>query len=108
MASQTRDPSNSYAHLGALYLGDLVPMLRAPVKADFESQVLMLHNTKPELAGALRQISDGTSTLVDIAKWVQLQLWGIDWYERPDVADVLEDAAGFDWQQPDDLKAVGA
>lgn len=104
MAGQTSDPSNPYAHLGALYLGNVVPMLRALVKADFESQAL-LHNAKPELAEALRQISNGTSTLVDIAKWVQLQLAGIDWRERPDVAGLLEDAGGFDWQQSHEREA---
>ncbi len=66
-----------------LYLGDIVPVLRVLVKAEFEAYTLQHYNTDPELEDAIAELAAGATQLVDVGKWVQARIWGFDWYQRP-------------------------
>jgi hypothetical protein len=71
------------ARVTDLYLGDIVPVLRAVVRAEFEAASLQRYNTDPELADAIAELAAGAAHLVDVGKWVQARLWGFEWYQRP-------------------------
>ena len=84
MARSRFDHAETFpAHASALYLGDLVPMLRALVKAEFEAYAMRRHSMTPEVSAAVDDLAAGATELVELGKWVQAQIWGFTWYERP-------------------------
>ena len=66
-----------------LYVGDLVWVLRGLVRAGFEAHALTRHEMTPEIAASVDELAAGITRQLDLAKWIQNRLRGIDWVERP-------------------------
>ena len=74
-------------HLGemgsSLYVGDLHMALRSLVRAEFELYALERYRMDPDIAAAIEEMAQTVTALVDLGKWTQNRLRGIDWPERP-------------------------
>ena len=68
-----------------LYVGDLHMALRSLVRAEFELYALQRYAMAPEIAAAVEEMTVAASALLDLGKWTQNRLRGIDWVERPAV-----------------------
>ena len=66
-----------------LYVGDLFSMTKALVHAEFEAFALLRYEAKPEYIDALEDLALQIAYSVELAKWIQNGLRGIDWRERP-------------------------
>ncbi len=67
----------------SLYVGDLVWVLRGLVRAEFEAHALTRYEMTPEIDESVAELAAGITRQVDLAKWIQNRLRGIDWVERP-------------------------
>ena len=67
----------------SLYIGDLTRMLRGLSRAEFEAYALGRYAAEPEVAVAIAELADGITRLMDLGKWTQNRLRGIDWADRP-------------------------
>ena len=74
-------------HLGemgsSLYVGDLHMALRSLVRAEFELYALERYRMDPDIAAAIEEMAETVTGLVELGKWTQNRLRGIDWPERP-------------------------
>ena len=71
------------ASYSGLYVGDLFAVLKALVRAELEAHALTRYEMDPEIADAVAELAAGITRQADLAKWVQNQVRGIDWHERP-------------------------
>jgi hypothetical protein len=69
----------------SLYVGDLTMALRSLVRAEFELYALQRYAMAPDIAAAVEEMTVAATALLDLGKWTQNRLRGIDWVERPAV-----------------------
>ena len=69
----------------SLYVGDLHMALRSLVRAEFELYALQRYAMDPEIAAAIDEMTVAATALMDLEKWTQNRLRGIDWVDRPAV-----------------------
>jgi hypothetical protein len=67
----------------SLYVGDLARGLMGLIRAEGEFHALTRYQAPDELADAIIDIAETVTLLVDEAKWIQGQLRGFEWEERP-------------------------
>ena len=86
-ACETPISNISPMHLGemgsSLYVGDLHMALRSLVRAEFELYALQRYRMDPDIEAAIEEMATAVTGLVDLGKWTQNRLRGIDWPERP-------------------------
>ncbi len=66
-----------------LYVGDLTAALRSMVRCEFELYALQRHSMDPDVAAAIDEMAAAATALLDLGKWTQNRLRGVDWVERP-------------------------
>ena len=70
----------------SLYVGDLFAATKGLVHAHYELwAMLQRHTMNAEIAEAIEEMAIATGELVDLAKFVQDRLRGIDWHDRPEL-----------------------
>ncbi len=67
----------------SLYVGDLHMALRSLVRAEFELYALQRYKMTPEIEDAIDEMAAAVTAVMDLGKWTQNRLRGIDWVERP-------------------------
>ena len=84
--STTPAPRTTIGEWGSsLYVGDLTMALRSLVRAEFELYALQRYAMDPDIAAAIDEMTGAATALMDLGKWTQNRLRGIDWPERPTV-----------------------
>ena len=69
----------------SLYVGDLFDAGKGLVRAEYELWACQRFSMDPPIAAAIADAAVAAGELVNLIKWVQDELRGISWHDRPEL-----------------------